>query len=277
MSDLIEAAILGIVQGLTEFLPVSSTGHLVITQRIFGLSQERFGLRFDAAIHLGTLSAVLVYYWPTLWSVLRAWLLSLRERRWDATPASRLGWLLIIGTIPAGLAGLALQSTAEEAFRSPALVAVMLILFSAPLLLAERLGSASRPLAEAGPLLALTLGVAQSIALVPGVSRSGITISAGMLAGLPRRDAAEFAFLLSAPIIAAAGGKQLFDIATGAASEAGPGLAVYATGLLTAALVGYATIAFLMRYLRFNRLTVFVAYRLALGGLILALVAAGVL
>ena len=302
MPDLLKAVILGVIQGLTEFLPVSSTGHLVIAEEALGISHGEFGLRFDAAIHLGTLTAVLVYYRTLLLSLAGDWLMSLRTRDWAITPNSRLAWLLLLGTIPAGLAGLALESTAEDTFRSPALVAAMLILFSGPLLLAEwvagrhsaleasaasnpgaapvgsgafALHSSGRELSQASTLDALIYGVAQSIALIPGVSRSGITISAAMFDGFKREQAAVFTFLLSAPIIAAAGGKQVFDIARGEASGSND-LAIYAVGLITAAIVGYAAIAFLLRYLRTNTLYVFVAYRIALGVLVLGLVAAGV-
>jgi undecaprenyl-diphosphatase len=300
--DLLKAVILGVIQGLTEFLPVSSTGHLVIAEEALGISHGEFGLRFDAAIHLGTLTAVLVYYRTLLVSLAGDWLLSLRTRDWAITPSSRLAWLLLLGTIPAGLAGLALESTAEDAFRSPALVAVMLIVFSGPLLLAEwvagrhsavetsaagtsgaaggsgafALHRPGRELSQASALDALIYGFAQSIALIPGVSRSGITISAGMLRGFRREEAASFTFLLSAPIIAAAGGKQLFDVARGEASG-GNDIGIYVVGLITAAIVGYAAIAFLLRYLRTNTLYVFVAYRILLGVLVLGLVAADVL
>jgi undecaprenyl-diphosphatase len=279
MADVLKAVLLGVVQGLTEFLPVSSTGHLVLTEKALGVSQDDFGLRFDAAIHLGTLLAVLVYFRAMLLPLAGAWFASLQARNWNATPQSRLAWLLVIGTIPAGIAGYLLESTAEDTFRSPALVGAMLIVFSAPMLLAERFGRQQRDTADATPRDALLLGVAQSIALVPGVSRSGITISAGMLAGFRRDEAAVLAFLLSAPIIAAAGGKQLFDILTGDVATSGleNEYVVYGAGLVTAAVVGYAAIYFLVRYLRFNPLYLFVAYRLVLGALVLALAAAGVL
>jgi undecaprenyl-diphosphatase len=275
----LEAIILGIIQGLTEFLPVSSTGHLILAEEVLGVSEDEFGLRFDAALHLGTLAAVIVYFRATLVALLAAWVESLRERNWAATRESRLAWLLILGTLPAGIAGYLLEGTAEDTFRSPALVGAMLILFCIPMVLAERYGRGDRTLDSATPRDALIAGVAQSVALVPGVSRSGITISAGMLTGFRRDEAAVFAFLLSAPIIAAAGGKQLFDIITG---DDGPsGLEneylVYAAGLITAAVVGYAAIYFLVRYLRFNPLYLFVVYRIALGLLVLTLAAAGVL
>ena len=307
MPDVIEAAILGVVQGLTEFLPISSTGHLVIVEEALGISQDEFGLRFDAAIHLGTLAAVIVYFRATWAALLLGWLQSLRLRDWQATPDSRLAWLLLLATIPAGLTGLAIESTADAAFRSPALVAFMLIVFCLPLIAAEwsvgkrsagdgvgragrspsdqsagregsrpSLAQSGRDTASATPVDAIILGLAQSVALIPGVSRSGITISAGMLRGFRREEAAAFTFLLSAPIIAAAGGKQIFDIARG---EPGGSVhyGVYAVGLITAGLVGYAAIAFLLRYLRTNTLYAFVAYRIVLGVTVLSLVGAGAL
>ncbi len=278
MDDLLKAALLGIVQGLTEFLPISSTGHLVILEDALGVSEEEFGLRFDAAIHLGTLSAVAVYFRAMLRPLALGVVESVRSLRWDVTPDSRLAWLLVLGTIPGGLAGLFLESAAEDAFRSSALVALMLILFTLPLLAAERLRPGSRGVADAGPLDALVIGAAQAVALVPGVSRSGITIAAGMAKGFQRQEAAVFAFLLSGPIIAAAGFKQLLDIGRGADEGAGAvGAGEVAVGVVAAAVVGYVAIAFLVRYLRFNPLYVFIAYRLAFGALVLALVGGGVL
>lgn len=279
MSDILEAIILGIVQGLTEFLPISSTGHLILTEKALGISSEDFGLRFDAAIHLGTLSAVLIYFRTMILGFAVAWLASIKARKWNLSRDSRLAWLLILGTIPAGIAGYLLESTAEDTFREPALVGAMLILFSAPMYLAERLGKRNRTLDDMGPKDALMMGVAQGVALIPGVSRSGITISTGMLINFKREEAATFVFLMSAPVIAAAGGKQLFDIATGESSSTGlqNELLVYLVGLVTAGIVGFAAIAYLMKFLRFNTLKVFIIYRLILGSLVLALAAAGVL
>ena len=279
MSDVFEAILLGIVQGLTEFLPISSTGHLILTERALGISGDDFGLRFDAAIHLGTLSAVLVYFRVMIWRLFVAWIESLKARRWDASQESKLAWLLLLGTVPAGIAGYLLESTAEDTFRDPLLVGVMLILFSAPLFIAERISKQDRTLDSIGPKDALVMGVAQSIALIPGVSRSGITISAGMAGGFRRDEAAVFVFLLSAPVIAAAGGKQIFDVLRGEAGSSSleNEVLVYAAGLITAAIVGYVAVAFLLRYLRFNTLKVFIIYRLILGSFVVALAAAGML
>jgi undecaprenyl-diphosphatase len=274
--DIFKAIILGIVQGLTEFLPVSSTGHLILMQELLGVSDDTFGLAFDAAIHLGTLAAVLVYFRDLILSLARAVLESVVERRWDYSPDSRLGWFLLLGTVPAGIAGLLLEDLVEDTFREPALVAVMLILFSFVMLAAERFGSGSREAGQVGAVDALIIGAAQAVALIPGVSRSGITISAGMMRGLQRSEAAVFAFLLSGPVIAAAGSSQLLDIIRGDASEdAGLGLVI--VGMVTAGVVGYGAIAFLIRFLRGNPLDPFIAYRIVLGLVVLALVAVGVL
>lgn len=277
MEEILEAALLGIVQGLTEFLPISSTGHLVLTSEILGIDEDKFGLQFDAAIHLGTLAAVLVFFRATVLALIGAWFASLKARDWQHTRESRLAWLLVLGTIPAGLAGLALESTVEEHLRDPLIVGAMLILFCVPMVLAERYGARSRDVQDANPVDAVLVGAAQAVALIPGVSRSGMTISTGMFLDLKREEAATFAFLLSAPIIAAAGGKQVFDLIRGEDSGTSAGAEVYIVGLLTAAVVGYAAVAFLLRFLRTNTLIPFVYYRIVLGVLVIGLVAAGVL
>ncbi len=279
MPEVLEAVLLGVVQGLTEFLPISSTGHLILTEKALGISSEDFGLRFDAAIHLGTLAAVLAYFRYTILAYIRGWIASIEARKWDVSRESKLAWFLILGTIPAGIAGYFLESTAEDTFREPALVGAMLILFSLPMYLAERWGSQDRTLDNIGAIDAVAMGIAQGVALIPGVSRSGITISTGMLRGFRREEAATFVFLLSAPVIAAAGGKQIFDVLTGDSQSGGLDneLLVYGAGLISAAIVGYAAVAFLLRFLRFNTLRVFIYYRLALGSLVLLLAAAGVL
>ena len=276
MTELLEALVLGIVQGLTEFLPISSTGHLILAEKFLGIPKGKFGLPFDAAIHLGTLAAVLVYFRETVRRITAAWFASLPGLNWRRTPESTLGWLLILGTIPAVIAGVFIESYAEDQLRDPALVAAMMILFCIPILIAERWGRGTREIADVTPKDALLIGIAQSVALIPGVSRSGITISTGMLAGLRREEAASFAFLLSAPVIAGAGGKQILDAVRDGNSAAG-GLDVYLVGLISAAIVGYAAVAFLLRYLRTNTLMGFVVYRVVFGLFVLGLVAAGAL
>lgn len=279
MEDILQAILLGLIQGLTEFLPVSSTGHLILAEKALGLDHEKFGLRFDAAIHLGTLAAVLVYFRPLVASITWQWLRSLAPLRRPLHRRARLAWLLILGTIPGGIAGYFLESTAEDQFRSPALVAVMLIIFSLPMLAAEKLTRGEREVANAGRGDAIALGLAQAVALVPGVSRSGITMTAAMMRGFSREEAAVFAFLLSAPIIAAAGFKQLFDILRGesASLDLANEYTVYTAGMISAACVGYAAIYALLRFLRGNPLNLFIGYRITLGVIVLALVAGGIL
>jgi len=274
MPDLLKAAILGIVQGLTEFLPVSSTGHLVLLEKGMDVSQDRFGLSFDAAIHLGTLLSILIYFWGTVVRLLTAWVGSIRARRWDIDTDSRLAWLIIIGTVPAAVIGFLFEDTVEEKLRNPALVAAMLILFSGALVLAELLGKRRLQASQLGAPAALFIGLAQAVALIPGVSRSGITISAGLLVKLERQQAAVFVFLLSAPIVAGAGLRKVYDV-VGEARDGLLGredLQFFLVGFILAAVVGYLTIRFFLAYLREHSLYPFVAYRVALGAIVLAVV-----
>ena len=269
MTNLIEAILLGVVQGVTEFLPVSSSGHLIIAREVLGISSDKFGLSFDVALHSGTLIAVLIFFRTALASLTLAWLSSVKERDWALTPDSKLAWLTLVGTIPAGLAGLLLEATLEDAVRSPETVAVMLILFCLPMVLAERLANRQRTLNALKGADAIVIGLLQAVALVPGVSRSGITISGGLLMGLRREDAASFAFLIAIPVIIAATAKHSIDLVSGEAGAGGDPLIV-AAGLLTAGVVGYVSIAGLMRFLRTNTLLGFVAYRVALGSALIA-------
>jgi undecaprenyl-diphosphatase len=263
--DLLKAAFLGALQGLTEFLPVSSTGHLVLAQEALGLDHEKYGLAFDAALHLGTLVALLAYFGSRWLRLIEAGARSLTTRTLDDD--GRLAWLIVIGTIPAGVLGLMFEDEIEDAFRSPALVATMLIAFSAVFVSAEMLGKHTRRLPGATWIDAVIVGFAQALALVPGVSRSGATISAGMLRNFERADAATFAFLLSAPIIAAAVISQMpeviGDFANGTLGW--NDAAYFVTGLVTAGIVGYWAIAFLLRFLTTNTLMPFVYYRVGLG------------
>jgi undecaprenyl-diphosphatase len=300
MPELLKAAILGTVQGLTEFLPVSSTGHLVLFEEALDIDQETFGLTFDAAIHLGTLLSILFLLRDDIRRLAAGWLRSLRPairalrstpavraglssgqvslpngqaslpngqaRLWDDADA-RLAWLIILGTAPAAILGVIFESAIEDNLRKPALVAFMMIAFAGVLALAERMGTKERSMNGLGLFGAVFIGVAQALALVPGVSRSGITISAGLSIGLERRQAALFAFLLSAPVVAGAGLSQVYDIFDQVRSgvlDAGD-LGFFAVGFVMAALSGALAIAFLLRFLQRNPLYVFVWYRVALG------------
>ena len=266
IEDLLKAAALGVIQGLTEFLPVSSTGHLILAEKVMRIDQDKYGISFDAALHLGTLLALLAFFGGTWLRLGRGALRTVAERS-IADPEGRLAWLIVLGTIPAAVLGLILQSKIEDAFRSPFLVATMLIAFSAVFLVAEAVASRRRTIAQLNWVDAAIVGCAQAIALVPGVSRSGATISAGLFRDFERPDAARFAFLLSAPIIAGAGGKQLLHVAKEFADGTlgGDDAAFFATGFVLAAIVGYASIAFLMRFLTTNTLRSFVYYRVGLG------------
>jgi undecaprenyl-diphosphatase len=258
----VQALVLGLVQGLTEFLPVSSSGHLILIPVLLGWPDQ--GLAFDAAVHLGTALALLGYFAREL-ARLAAGVLARQP------PALRLLLALALGCVPAGLAGLLLERAVEAHARSTRVVAASLIGWGLIMWWADRRAARARVHAidAVGPGSSLLIGCAQAIALVPGTSRSGITISAGLVAGLDRPTAARFAFLLGLPITAAAG-----LLKTRALLLAGPGpdgMAALALGLGTAFAAGLAAVALLVRYLRQRTLTVFVVYRVALGILILAL------
>lgn len=277
LEDLLKAAVLGAVQGLTEFLPVSSTGHLILASEMLGVDDEKYGLAFDASLHLGTLAALLWFFRSTWVALIRGWVTTVGTRSL-ADEDGRLAWLIVLGTIPAAVLGLLFESWIEDAFRSPALVATMLIAFSGVFVLAERVGKRTRMLKDIFWVDAIVIGFAQAIALVPGTSRSGATISAGLFRDIDRAVAARFAFLLSAPIIAGAAGKQMIsvigDFADGTLT--GEDAAFFAVGMVTAGIVGYIAIAFLLRFLATNTLMPFVVYRVALGIAVLVALAAGV-
>lgn len=273
IADLIKAAILGVVQGLTEFLPVSSTGHLILVADLLNVDQDRYGLSFDAALHMGTLAALLVYFGRRWLTLAAAGLGALRDRSL-ADDEGRLAWLIVLGTIPAAVIGFAFEGVIEDSFRSPALIATTLIAFSGVFVIAEAVGKRIRMLSQIGWFDALFVGFAQAIALIPGVSRSGATISAGLLRDIDRREAATFAFLLSAPIIGGAGLVQMIDVAREFARGdlGGADAAFFATGAICAGIVGYAAIAFLLRFLATNSLRPFVYYRVGLGVFIFAVI-----
>ena len=263
MNDLLAAAILGLVQGLTEFLPVSSTAHLILVSGALGLDPDRFGLSFDVALHLGTALAVLLYFART-WIALA---IDLVRGRW------RLPLLVIVGTIPAAIAGVLLQSAVETTLRSPWWIVLGLIVGSAIFVLAERAAAQRRAYGELGYGEAVFMGIAQAVALLPGISRSGITISAGLVRGLRREDATRFSFLLATPVILGAGAKTLLDARKAQALFDHPD--VLAIGFVISFLSGLAAVAFLIRFLRTHTLNWFVAYRLALAALVAIAVLAG--
>ncbi|HEV8153551.1 MAG TPA: undecaprenyl-diphosphate phosphatase [Solirubrobacteraceae bacterium] len=269
--DAFQAIVLGIVQGLTEFLPISSSGHLRIVPAFFGWEDP--GAAFTAVIQLGTMAAVLLYFRRDLWNIARAWLRSLRDREARRSMEARLGWFIILGTIPISILGLAFKDTIEDEFRSLYLIGTMLIVFGFVMLLAERVSRRDREIETLTARDAGVIGCAQALALVPGVSRSGATISAGLFLNLTRTDAARFSFLLSVPAVVLSGLFELRHIGESGGAPAG----ATALATLLAFVTGYASIAFLLRWLAGHSLGVFVAYRFVLGALVIALTAAGLI
>ncbi len=256
----LQALALGIFQGITEFLPISSSGHLILVEH-FGHIQGG-GLAFDVFLHLGTLLAVLVYFWRDWWRLCY-------EGLWKGDPqARRLLAFLILGTIPGALAGVLLADAVETVFRDPLRVAFMLALMSMPLLLAEWWARHRRTIETLKLGEALFIGVAQALAIIPGTSRSGITMSAGLFVGLRRDEAARFSFLLSAPIIAGAGLFEVLKLLHEGVSLTG----VYFTGFGGALVSGLLVIAWLLRFLKNHTFYPFVVYRLILAGAIYVLV-----
>jgi undecaprenyl-diphosphatase len=260
--DLLQAAVLGVVQGLSEFLPISSSGHLIMVPYLFGWPPH--SQAFDLALHLGTLLALVWYFWADWLRLIRGFCLgvvSVDTRQRD--PAWRMAVLVLLGSIPAGLIGVVAEKPIETLLRSPVLNAVLLIVFGLVLFVVDRLASLKRSMDDLRWLDALTMGLAQALALMPGVSRSGITITAGLIRGLDRPTAARFSFLLSGPIIAAA---AVFKLREGIpASEVGAAL----VGTACSAIVGFIAIGFLLRYLQRNSLAIFVVYRVLFGLLVI--------
>jgi undecaprenyl-diphosphatase len=250
------AMMLGIVQGLTEFLPISSTAHLILGQRLFGVDPADFGLSFDAAIHVGTTAAVIWFFRQDLQTLVRCY----------CEPAQqRLLIALAIATVPAVVFGLTFEPYIETSFRELKVIAVTLIVGAFVFILVEYYAKPRKRAEQCTWFDALIIGLAQSLALVPGVSRSGATIVAGMMLGLDRAAAARFTFLLSIPIITGAGLAKLVEV-TQRGSDGR--LDLIAVGLVTAMIVGYLTIKYLLRFLAHHRLDVFAYYRLGVGGII---------
>lgn len=267
--DALHAIVLGIVQGLTEFLPISSTAHLRIVPAVFGWGDP--GAAFTAVVQLGTMAAVLIYFRLDLWRIFRAWLGSLRDREQRTTLDARLGWYIILGTIPIGVFGLALKHPVEHTFRNLYLIGASLIVGGALLAFFDMTARREREIATLDQRDGVVIGFAQALALIPGVSRSGATISAGLWRGLTREAAARYSFLLSVPAVVLSGLFELKDVGQGG----GAGAAATVLAVLLAFVVGYASIAFLLRYLAQHTLRLFVLYRVAAGLLLIVLAAAG--
>ena len=267
-----EAVILGLVQGLTEFLPISSSAHLRITAAFAGWDDP--GAAFTAVTQLGTEAAVIIFFRKKIGRLLVAWFRSLRKpSTWRDDPDSRMAWLVVFGTLPIAILGLLFQDEIEHAFRDLRLIATTLIVFGVFLGIADHIGRRYLDLDHLTVPHGVGYGFAQALALIPGVSRSGGTITAGRLLGYKREAAAEYAFLLAVPAVFASGLYQLKDIGGKESPPWGP--TIVAT--IIAFVVGYAVIAWLMRYISKNSFLPFVVYRIALGVLLFVLVAIGAL
>lgn len=264
--DAFQAVVLAAIQGLTEFLPVSSSGHLVLPQTLFGWADQ--GLAFDVAVHVGSLLAVLWYFRSEVTSILKDWFASLLGGQQSEN--SRMGWMVIVATIPAVLAGLIFNDFIELNLRTGYVLATTTLVFGVILGAADRYSRHSKNLADIGLRIALIIGFAQAIALIPGTSRSGITITAALILGLNRSDSARFSFLLSMPIIAAAGSYKLLELIQ--SSVAVPWGLLF-IGLIVSALTAYACIHVFMRWVERVGMMPFAIYRVALAGLLFAVLA----
>lgn len=266
---MLHALVLGLIQGLTEFLPVSSSGHLILVPRMLGW--DAHPLSFDVALHLGTTFAVLLYFRRDFVQLTACGVGDIvRHRlRWRSySPFGRLALLIVLGSVPAVIVGGLFNSAIEERARAPWLIAALLAVFGVVMLAAERWARHQREMERLDPPRAVVVGVAQAVALVPGVSRSGITIAAGMFAGLARGTAARFSFLLAAPVVVAATIKELPNLRL--AAEQGVSNIELAAGVLTSFAVGVATVHLLLRFLSTRSMAVFVWYRIAFAAFVLA-------
>jgi undecaprenyl-diphosphatase len=267
--SILEAIVLGIVQGVTEFLPISSTGHLRIVPAFLGWDDP--GAAFTAVTQLGTMAAVLVYFRADLWRIGIAWLRSLRDPVVRKTVDARLGWYIVLGTIPIALVGLAFHKQIEDEARSLYLIGTTLIVLGLLLHVADRRSRQSRRIDDLTRRDAAIIGVAQACALIPGVSRSGATLTAGLFLGLERAAAARYSFLLSVPAVVLSGVFELRNVG----GEGSVGFAPTLIATLIAAVTGYLAIAWMLRFLTTHTTGIFVGYRVVLGVLVIALTASG--
>ena len=271
MDQYVQAVILGIVQGLTEFLPISSSGHLILVPWLFGWDDPFItSLAFSVMLHIGTLAALLIYFGQDWVRLVPAGFATIRDRSFEGDADRRLAWLLVIATIPAAIAGFLLNDAIETTVRGVGSVAVLLVVGGVIMWIADRWGRRDKGVEDVTFPLAFGLGAAQALALIPGISRSGISISAARIAGLDRQAAARFSFLMATPITAGAAIFELRKLATGEAGvavELGPLIA----GMIAAFIAGMLAIKGLLGYLRSHSLDIFVAYRLVLAAIIAVL------
>jgi undecaprenyl-diphosphatase len=269
--DYFQAVILGIVEGLTEFLPVSSTGHLTIAEKLLGLQVDDPAVTaYTAVIQMGAILAVVVYFWSDIWRIARAWAVGLFKPELRGKLDHRMGWYIILGSIPIGIVGLAAKDIIKGPLRSLWVVAAALILWSAVMLYAEKRGRQTRGEKDLALRDVVVVGLVQCVALVPGVSRSGATISTGLLVGLDRVTATRLSFFLSIPALFAAGLYELKDALSG---DIGIGQTLVGTGV--SFVVAYASVAWLLRFVAGNSIGRFVPYRVALGLVLIVALGAG--
>jgi undecaprenyl-diphosphatase len=268
MDILVQALVMGVVQGLTEFLPVSSSGHLIVVPFMAGWDDPFItSLAFSVMLHIGTLAALLVYFRADWFRLVPAGLAALRDRSFAGNADRRLAWLLVASAVPAAITGLLLNDLIATAFREIGLVAVTLVIGGAILWFADRRGPRTRDMNGVTVPIAVAIGAAQALALVPGISRSGISISAARLAGLDRPAAARFSFLMATPVTA---GAALFELRSLAAGDAGVDVSVgpLVVGMIAAFVSGAIAIGVLLRYLQTSSLDVFVWYRVLLAAIV---------
>lgn len=268
--EFFKAVFLGVLQGLTEFLPISSSAHLAIFPKFFGWEDP--GAAFTAVVQIGTELAVLIYFRRDIWTIGSGWLKALVSKEHRAAPEWRMGWFIIVGSLPIVLLGIGFESAIDKELRNLWIIGTTLIVLGIVLGIAERVGRLSKPIDQLTWRHAVALGLAQSAALVPGVSRSGATISMGLFLGYERAAATRYAFLLAIPAVVGAGVFKLKDIPGG---DNAYGVAPTVVATVVSFVVGYATIAWLLKYVSTNAYTPFVVYRILLGGLVLTLVATG--
>ncbi|WGX94241.1 undecaprenyl-diphosphate phosphatase [Nocardioides sp. L-11A] len=278
VADFLQAVFLGVLQGLTEFLPISSSAHLRIFPDLFGWGDP--GAAFTAVIQIGTELAVLVYFRKDIWRIARAWVLSLFKPEYRGALDARMGWYIIVGSLPIVVLGILLKDVIERDFRNLWIIGSTLIVLGLVLGLADRIGRNEKAIKQMRLRDALLMGGAQAMALIPGVSRSGATLSMGRFLGYEREAATRFAFLLAIPAVVGAGLfelKEIGDVGKAHAGEADYGWGPTITATVVSFIVGYAAIAWLLRWVSTKSYTPFVVYRVLLGAAVLILLGAGVL
>ena len=269
--NLFQASVYGVVQGLTEFLPISSTAHLRIVPALFGWDDP--GAPFTAVIQLGTTLAVILYFWRELAQVVIAWTRGLVDKSVRDTLEYRMGWYLVVATIPVGVFGVAFSHQIETGARNLWIISVTMIALALALALAEKVGARNREEEDLDSKDAIAVGTAQALSLIPGASRSGTTITAGLFRGLNRETAARFSFLLSIPAVLLSALYESRKIG----DKGGTGAGLTGVALVISFIVGLASIAWLMRYLTRHTTYVFIYYRVALGSLLIILLVTGVI